>query len=168
MPTLNILSKPISQPILNPDDPSYALSPKPHDDPRNPLRQPKHKSHKDQKDYQEVLRQWLECMKNSYANVKNWIDKDEPLWVESKLGLDSNGEFRSIPFINMTHPSLEVLDKTNPRDTHPWKILDNKTSNECHRHGTMETKFLPMDIHEESPLELEKKDYVIDGHGATL
>jgi hypothetical protein len=68
----------------------------------------------------------------------------------------------------MTHPSLEVLDKTNQRDTHPWKILDNKTSNECHRHGMMETKFLPMDIHEESPLELEKKDYVIDGHGATL
>jgi hypothetical protein len=71
MPTLNILSKPISQPFLNPDDPSYSLSPKPHDDPRNPLRQLKHKSHKDQKDYQEVLRQWLECMKNSYANVKN-------------------------------------------------------------------------------------------------
>jgi hypothetical protein len=36
MPTLNVLSEPISQPILDPDDPSYALSPKPHDDPRNP------------------------------------------------------------------------------------------------------------------------------------
>jgi hypothetical protein len=64
MLTLNVLSEPISQPILDPDDPSYALSPKPHDDPRNPLRQPKHKNHEDQKDYQEVLRQWLKCMKN--------------------------------------------------------------------------------------------------------
>ena len=33
MPTLDVLSKPISQPILDPDDPSFALSPKPHDDP---------------------------------------------------------------------------------------------------------------------------------------
>jgi hypothetical protein len=49
MPTLNILSEPISQPILNPDDPSYALSPKLHDDLRNSLRQPKHRSHEDQK-----------------------------------------------------------------------------------------------------------------------
>jgi hypothetical protein len=47
MSTLNVLSKPISQPILDPDDPSYALSPKPHDDPRNPLRQPKHRSQED-------------------------------------------------------------------------------------------------------------------------
>jgi len=38
MTTLDVLSKPISQPILDPDDPSYALSPKSHDDPRNPLR----------------------------------------------------------------------------------------------------------------------------------
>jgi hypothetical protein len=91
MPTLNVLSEPISQPILDPDDPSYALSPKPHDDLRNPLRQPKHRSHEDQKDDQEVLQQWLECMKNSYAINKNWMDKDEALWVESKLGLDSNG-----------------------------------------------------------------------------
>jgi hypothetical protein len=43
MPTLDVLSL-ISQPILNPDDPSYALSPKYHDDPRKPLRQPKHRS----------------------------------------------------------------------------------------------------------------------------
>jgi hypothetical protein len=69
----------------------------------------------------------------------------------------------------MTHPSLEeALDKTNPRDTNPWKILDNKTSNECHRHGTMETKFPPMDTHEESPLEFEKEDYIIDGHGSYI
>jgi hypothetical protein len=38
IPTLDVLSEPIFQPILNTDDPSYALSPKSHDDPRNPLR----------------------------------------------------------------------------------------------------------------------------------
>ena len=38
MPKLDVLSEPIFQPILDPNDPSYALSPKSHDDPRNPLR----------------------------------------------------------------------------------------------------------------------------------
>ena len=66
----------------------------------------------------------------------------------------------------MTHPSLEeALDKINPRATNPWEILDNKTSNECHRHGMMETMFPPVDIHEETPLELEKEDE-IDEHGS--
>ena len=53
IPTLDVLFEPISQPILDHDDPSYALSPKSHDDPRNPLRQPKHRSHEDHKDNQE-------------------------------------------------------------------------------------------------------------------
>ena len=59
----------------------------------------------------------------------------------------------------MTHPSSkEAIDKINTRVTNPWEILDNKVSNECNRHGMMETMFLPMDIHEESTLELEKED----------
>jgi hypothetical protein len=49
MPTLDVLSKP----ILSLDDPSYILSPKSHDDPRNPLRYPKHRSHEDNKEDQE-------------------------------------------------------------------------------------------------------------------
>ena len=53
MTTLYVLSELISQPILDPDNPSYALSPKSRDDPRNPLRQPKHWSHEDHKDDQE-------------------------------------------------------------------------------------------------------------------
>jgi hypothetical protein len=127
MPTLDTLSEPISQPILDPYNPSYALSPKSHDDPRNLLRQPKHKSYEDHKDDQEEQQQWLECInnwleciKNSYAIAKEWTDKDEALWVESKLGLDSNSELKSISLINMTHPSLkEALDEINPRDTNP-------------------------------------------------
>ena len=63
------------------------------------------------------------------------MDKDEALWVESKLDLDPNSELKSISLIHMTHPSLEeTLDKINPRVTNPWEILDNKVSNECHRH----------------------------------
>ena len=50
IPTLDVLSEPISQPILDPDDPSYALSPKSHVDPRNSLRHPKHWSHEGHKE----------------------------------------------------------------------------------------------------------------------
>jgi hypothetical protein len=55
--TLNVSSEPISKSILDPDDPSYTLSPKSHDDPRNLLRQPKHRSHEGHKDDQEEQRQ---------------------------------------------------------------------------------------------------------------
>jgi hypothetical protein len=131
MPTLDVFSKPISQHILDPDDPSYALSPKSYDDSRNPLRQPKYRNHEDHKDDQEEQRQWLECIKNSYAIAKDWMDKNEALWVEFKLGLDPNGELKSTSLINMTHPSLEKsLDKINPRVTDPWEILDNEMFNE--------------------------------------
>jgi hypothetical protein len=88
------------------------------------------------------------------------------LWVESKLGLDPNSEIKSISLINMTYPSLEkTLDKITLRVTNPWEILDNKTSNECRRHGMMETMFPPIYIHEETPLEVEK-EYNIDEHGS--
>jgi hypothetical protein len=59
----------------------------------------------------------------------------------------------------------EALDKIFPRVTNPWEILDNKTSNECYRHGMMETMLSPIDIHEESTLELEKEDYISE-HGS--
>jgi hypothetical protein len=92
--------------------------------------------------------------------------KDEVLWVQSKLGLNPNGELKSISLINMTHPSLEeALDEINPRTTNPWEILDNKMTNECHRHVMVETMFLPIDIHEETPLEPEKEDDT-DEHGS--
>ena len=92
------------------------------------------------------------------------MDKDEALWVESKLGLDPNSELKTISLINMTHPSLEeALDKITPRVTNSREILDNKMTNECHRHGIMETMFPSIDIHEETLLELENKDD-IDEH----
>jgi hypothetical protein len=56
IPTLNVLSEPISQLILDPNDHFCGLSPKPHDDPRNPLRQSKHRIREDHKDDQEEQR----------------------------------------------------------------------------------------------------------------
>ena len=53
MPILDVSSEHIYKPILDPDDPSYALSPKTHDDPRNPPRHPKHGSHEGHKDDKE-------------------------------------------------------------------------------------------------------------------
>ena len=58
------------KPILDPDDASYALSPKSHDDPRNPLRQPKDRNHEGHKDDQKEQRQWRECIKNLYDVAK--------------------------------------------------------------------------------------------------
>ena len=59
----------------------------------------------------------------------------------------------------------EDLDKIIPRVTNPREILDNKMTNECHRHEMMETMFLPIDIHEETTLESKKEDD-IDEHGS--
>jgi hypothetical protein len=74
MPTLDVLSEPIFQPIIDPYDSSYALSPKSHDDPRNPSRQPNHRNHEDYKDGQEEQRQWQECIKNCLEYTKNTVD----------------------------------------------------------------------------------------------
>ena len=59
----------------------------------------------------------------------------------------------------------EALVKINLRVTNPREILDNKITNECHRHGMIETMFPPIDIHEETPLEIEKEDD-ISKHGS--
>jgi hypothetical protein len=73
------------------------------------------------------------------------MDKDEALWVESKLGLDPNEELKSTSLINMTHPNLEeALEKITLRVSKQRKILH---------------------IHEETSLELEKEDD-IDEHGS--
>jgi hypothetical protein len=76
-------SRPISKPILVFEDPPYAHPFQSHDDPRNPLGQPNHRSHEDHDDDQERLRQWLECIE--------WMDKEEAL-MESNLDLASNSE----------------------------------------------------------------------------
>ena len=135
MLTTNISSESISKTILDPDKSPDGLSPNSRDDPRNPLRQPKHRNHEGSKDDQEEQRQWLEhCVVAS----KEWLDEAEALRIEPKPILDPKGELNSISLINMAHPSLEeALDKINPRVNNPREILD---------------------IYEESTLELEKED----------
>ena len=92
------------------------------------------------------------------------MDKAKILRKEPKP--DPKGELKSIPLINMTHPSLEeALDKINLRVTNPREILDNKMTNECHRYGMMETMCPPIDIHEETTLEPKKK-VDINEHGS--
>ena len=92
------------------------------------------------------------------------MDKAETLRIEPKP--DPKGELKSIPLVNMTHPSLEeALDKINLRVTNPREILDNKMINECHMHGMMEIMFPPIDIHEEITLESKMEDD-IDEHGS--
>ena len=75
IPTLDVLSEPISQPILDPDDPSYALSPRSHDGPRNPPRHPKHWSHEGHTEDQEEQQQWLEDIKNLCVVAIEWMDE---------------------------------------------------------------------------------------------
>jgi len=110
MPTLDNLSQPIFQSILDPNDASYALPHVSHDDPRNSLRQPTHRIHEDHMDDEEMLRHWQKCVE--------WMDKEESL-MESNLASVSNGEFLT-PFDldDEDYPSMEEpLDKTNPSDT---------------------------------------------------
>jgi hypothetical protein len=91
------------------------------------------------------------------------MEEDEVLALASKLGLNSNVELKSISLINKTHPSLEkALDETNLRDINSWEILENKISNKCHRHEIIEANLLPIDNHEETPLEFEKGDHIVE------
>ena len=75
MPTLDVSYEPISKPILDPDDCSYALFPKTHDDLRNPPRHPKHRSHEGHKEDQEEQQQWLKDIKNLCAVAIEWMDE---------------------------------------------------------------------------------------------
>jgi len=91
------------------------------------------------------------------------MEEDEVLALSSQLGLNSNVELKSISLINKTHPSLEkALEETNPRDINSWKILENKISNKCHRHEIIEANLLPIDNHEETPLEFKTGDHIVE------
>jgi len=56
MPILNVF-EPISKPILDPNKSFYAPSAKLHNDPRNPSRHPKNRSHENYRNTQEEQRQ---------------------------------------------------------------------------------------------------------------
>ena len=118
MPILDISSKPISQPILDPDEPSYALSPKSHDDPRNPLRQPKYRSHEDHKDDQEEQQQWLKDIKNLCAITIEWmneaLNKINPRVTKPREILDNKrtNECHRRGMMETMFPPIDIYEET--------------------------------------------------------
>jgi len=91
------------------------------------------------------------------------MEEDKVLALASKLGLNSNVKLKSISLIIIIHPSLEkALEETNLRDINSWEILENKISNKCHRLEIIEINLLPIDNHEETPLEFEKGDHIVE------
>ena len=75
MSILDVSSEHIYKPILDLDDSLYALFLEPHDDPRNPLRQPKHRNLEGHKENQEEQQQWLEDIKNLCVVAIEWMDE---------------------------------------------------------------------------------------------
>ena len=72
-------------------------------------------------------------MKNSFAIVKEWMEENEALVLASELGLDSNGELKSISSINMNKYDPSKFEGSLRRDQN----------------------LLPIDTHE---VEFEKRD----------
>jgi hypothetical protein len=60
------------EPILDPYDSFYALSPELPDDPRKPFRYPTHRNHQDHREEQHL---WLESIKKLCAIAIEWMDK---------------------------------------------------------------------------------------------
>jgi hypothetical protein len=116
MPTLDNFYEPIIEPILDPNESSNALSPKPPDDPRNPSTHPTYKNYLDHKEDQEEQHQWLESTKSLCAIAIEWMDeaidktnlrdnnpreildiyKESPLEVENDGDINEQGSY----FIN--------------------------------------------------------------------
>jgi hypothetical protein len=57
--------------LINPND----LSPKPHNNTRNPSKHPTYRNHLDHKEDQKEQHQWLESIKNLCAIVIEWMDE---------------------------------------------------------------------------------------------
>jgi hypothetical protein len=95
MPVPNIKFEPIFQPILDPYDSSYALSPELPDDPRNPCKHPTHRILQDHKGDREEHHPWQKSIKNLCAISIECVD--EALYETSSRGnpreiLDIYGE----------------------------------------------------------------------------
>jgi hypothetical protein len=94
------------EPIVDPYDSSYVLSPETHDDPRNPPRHLKHRIHQDHKEDREEHHQWQKSIKNlcaifikcvgeslyetySRGNTREILD----IYAESPLKVENDGDF---------------------------------------------------------------------------
>ena len=79
MPTLDVLSEHIIKPILDPKESPYDLSPKSHNDPRNPLRQLKlgvmkttRMIKKSNDNGLNILRTHMPLLKNGWTRMKSY------------------------------------------------------------------------------------------------
>jgi hypothetical protein len=95
MPSPDVNFKHIFKPILDPYDSPYALPPKTHGDPRNPLRYLTYRNHLDHKKDREEQHQWLKSIKNLCVIAIECVD--EALYETSSRGnpreiLDIYGE----------------------------------------------------------------------------
>jgi len=100
MPTLDDFCEPTIQPILDSNESSNALSPKPPNNPRKPSTHPTHRNHLDHKGNQEEQHQWLKSINNQYSIAIECVD--EALY-ETKL----KGNPREFLNIHVNSP-LEV------------------------------------------------------------
>jgi hypothetical protein len=133
MPILDVLFGPIFQPILDPNYPSYALSPKSLDDPRNPLRQLKHRSHEGHKEDQEEQQQWLKDIKNLCDVAIEWMDD-----VLNKINLRVTNPWEILDNkeSNKCHKHGMMETMLSPMDIHEESTLKLKKEDNIDEHGS--------------------------------
>ena len=117
MLTLDDFYEPTIEPILNSNESSNALSPKPRDNLRNPSTHPTHRNHLDYKEDREEQHQWLMSIKNQYAiaiecedealyetNLKGNPREVFNIYDESPLEVENDEDFNELGsyFINTT------------------------------------------------------------------
>jgi len=127
MPTLDDLYEPTIEPILDTNESSNALSPKPPNNLRNPSTHPTYRNHLDHKEDREEQHQWKKSIKNQYDIAIECVDealyetnsKGNPreyldIYVESPLEVENNGDYnkQEIYFINI--PLVPCSYETSP------------------------------------------------------
>jgi hypothetical protein len=143
MPTLDNFYEPIIEPILDLDESSNALSPKPPHDPRNPSTHPTYKNYLDHKEDREEQHQWLESTKSLCAIAIEWMDeaidktnltdnnpreildiyKESPLEVENDGDIIEQGSY----FINTSSSPCsyeKALDSPSLSNITPHEIFN--------------------------------------------
>jgi len=75
MPTIDDFYEPTIESILDSNESSNVLFPKPPDNLRNPSTHPTHRNHLDHKEDQEEQHQWLKSIKNQYAIAIECVDE---------------------------------------------------------------------------------------------
>jgi len=106
MPTLDDFYEPTIEPILEYDESSNALSPKPPDNLRNPSTHPTHRNHLDRKEDREEQHQWIKSIRNPYAiaiecvdealyetNLKGKLREILDIYDESPLEVENDRDF---------------------------------------------------------------------------